>query len=606
MQFFEFYFNPKLKDSIILDSFCYEPDNDRQKELGNLCVVGQITNAMPENQELFKELGNIIQENYYLNPNVSSKEGLKNALMEANTYLQDNLRSGNVNWLGNFDLAVISVNQLLLSFIKVGNIKILLSRNNDIYDISENLEYQNSQGGPGSLFANIALGKLSPNDKILILTGDIFDVFSKHKVIGQLTNLEDWNKKNLTAVLSQYQEQLKKTAGIALLVSLKADSAFAFKPRFNFKWPKINWPSFKKPAFVRQSADFGEARPEPKSEQKPEAKPEPKKEEQPPKLPTMPQVQLPQIPKLNIEAPKVDLLNQKTAIITLVSFLTIGLIVAGIQIYKQKNNPEPIQPVVVQEQTQPTTITTSTPEIKPLSPAFYSFTDFDPQRITLVNGSLFAFNTTQTFKRILIKDKKEETATSSYNVKLAIGGGTVITGITDKNKIIVYTIAKNSFISLTPQLPTSSDIIDFAIYTNNLYLLDSVNGQIYKYRDNKTTPWITKDKVAGAKSIAIDKNVWILTSDSQIKRYFEGVYKETLKIAVDPAIINATKIKTSNALANIFILEPEKNRLVAITKAGKLVKQYTDPAWTDLKDFALGDDGKVYILNGKDIYQLTK
>ena len=589
MQFFEFYFNPKLKESLILDSFCYEPDNDRQKELGNLCVVGQISNALPENQELFKELGNIIQENYYLNPNVSSKEGLKNALMEANTYLQDNLRSGNVNWLGNFDLAVLSINQLLLSFIKVGNIKILLSRNNDLYDISENLEYQNSQSGPGSLFANIALGKLSPNDKILILTGDIFEIFNKNKVIPELTAIEEWDKKNLTAVLNQYQEQLKKTAGIALLVSLKAEPGFAFKPKFNFKWPKIAWPSFKKPALEKPELKKEEEKPQPATPKLPEIK-----------LPELPKVPL---PKLNIETPKLDLLNQKTAIIVLLSLFTIGLITAGIQIYRQKNAPAPIaeQEQVIPQELVATTSLAATPTI----PSFYSFSDFFPERITIAGNSLFAFNNSETFKKIVLKDKKEETATSSNKIKLAIGGTGIIVGITDKNQIANYTIAKNSFALLTPKLPTSSDLVDFAIYASNLYLLDSSNGQIYKFRDNKTTAWITKDTVPGAKSIAIDKNIWIL-ADGQIKKYFEGAYKETLPLSLEPNIKQATKIKTSSALSNLYILDPANNRLLALTKTGKLVKEYSDPGWTNLKDFALAEDNKIYILNGKDIYQIAR
>ena len=65
MKFFEFHFNPKSKEDLVFDSFCYEPEKAYEKKLGNLYMVGLLNNTLPQNQRLLKRLAEVIKKKYY-------------------------------------------------------------------------------------------------------------------------------------------------------------------------------------------------------------------------------------------------------------------------------------------------------------------------------------------------------------------------------------------------------------------------------------------------------------------------------------------------------------------------------------------------------------
>ena len=90
MQIFEFHFNPKAKEEVILDSFIYEPENVYEKKLGTLYVAGELTNALPQNHRFLNNLAPAIKEGYYqLSAQASPEAALKNSLKKANNFLEN-------------------------------------------------------------------------------------------------------------------------------------------------------------------------------------------------------------------------------------------------------------------------------------------------------------------------------------------------------------------------------------------------------------------------------------------------------------------------------------------------------------------------------------
>ena len=149
MQVFEFYFNPKLKSDLIFDSFCYEPENIYERKMGGLYLVGLLKNVLPKNLQLLEKIAKLIKGEYYKKTIFTPEKSLKESLKEANNFLEQIAKRGDVSWLGNLSFAILTFTPhhgfwwgVKLNFTKVGGIKIFLLRTGKIIDIDKKLRFQ--------------------------------------------------------------------------------------------------------------------------------------------------------------------------------------------------------------------------------------------------------------------------------------------------------------------------------------------------------------------------------------------------------------------------------------------------------------------------------
>lgn len=220
MQVFELHFNPGAKKDKIIDSFVYEPENS-EKRLGNLYMAGELVNAMPQNSQFLNNLSSLIKKEYYRAGQKTCEASFQETLKKTNEFLDKQARAGNVGWLGNLNFTILAFKDLILSFTKTGDMKILLIRNGEILDLGQNLEFQDTEPYPLKIFENIAAGKLAQNNKIVVLTKDLFSVFEKNKdLLNQFSRLSD--KKDLKEILRINREVLSKVSGICLLLIANA------------------------------------------------------------------------------------------------------------------------------------------------------------------------------------------------------------------------------------------------------------------------------------------------------------------------------------------------------------------------------------------------
>lgn len=158
----------------------------------------------------------------------------------------------------------------------------------------------------------------------------------------------------------------------------------------------------------------------------------------------------------------------------------------------------------------------------------------------------------------------------------------------------------------------SPAIKDLFVYNQRLYTLDAANKAIYKH--NKTQTGYDKgvvwnkngaEDLAGAISIAIDGDVFVLTDKSLLK--FAGGNKEDFGITgLDPALDKPTTLWTYNDVNNIYILEPTNKRVIVINKLGKLIAQYTAIEWQHPTDMIVDEVKKiVYVIDTNKIYQIN-
>jgi len=263
MQVFEIHFNPKNKEDRIIDSFSCQPTNIYEKRLGNLYMAGELKQAMPQNARFLNNLAAVIQKEYYsAGLKKSCQQGLLDSLKKANEFLDAEVQRGNVSWLGNLNFSILSFNDFLLNFTKIGDMKILLIRNSELSDISQNLESQEAETHSLKIFGNIVTGKLAKNDKVIVLNKDIFSALTQEKgFLNQFTQISD--EKGIKEILKRKKQNLAELSGICLFLIVTDESTskqtltfqqdmpkFSFRQTFikplpSFKFLKIKLPSLK-------------------------------------------------------------------------------------------------------------------------------------------------------------------------------------------------------------------------------------------------------------------------------------------------------------------------------------------------------------------------
>lgn len=221
MQVFQYFFNPKLSEDLILDCTCFYPENIYEKKLGSLYMVGVLKNALPQNQNFLKKIENFIKENYYNKFSIRPERAIKETLKETNEFLANLTKKGDVSWLGNLSFAVLNLKEFNLNFTKTGEIRIFLKRGKKIIDIDKKMRLLDIEPYPLKIFGNVVSGKLVEGDLILILTSEIFDFFQKENLIQKIKEISAFDEKEFKKMFDEKKEKMSKIKGIlfALLLS---------------------------------------------------------------------------------------------------------------------------------------------------------------------------------------------------------------------------------------------------------------------------------------------------------------------------------------------------------------------------------------------------
>jgi len=239
MEIFELHFNPRLKEDLIFDSFCYEPENVYEKRLGGLYMAGELKDALPRNSKFLSRLAQTIKKNYFEHTSLSPERSLKASLKKTNEFLFKLVQKDNASWLGNLNFAILAIRERSLNLTKAGDIKILLLRGGETIDIGERAELKDFEPYPLKIFKNIVSGKLIEDDLIAVLNQETFDFFSQENLIEEIAKIPPDRVKKF---LKRKNKILSETSGLCLLVSLRTKAvkkeSLAFKkqlPVFSFR-----------------------------------------------------------------------------------------------------------------------------------------------------------------------------------------------------------------------------------------------------------------------------------------------------------------------------------------------------------------------------------
>jgi len=573
MQIFELHFNPKLKEDQIFDSFVYEPENIYEKKLGSLYAVGELRNTLPQNLKLLDDVAKSIKKNYYTFSQKFPEKALSQSLKKTNEYLAEKVKKENVSWLGNLNFAVFSLKDFNLVFTKTGYIKILLLRAGQIIDIGKNLDIRKIEPYPLKIFLNVVSGKLFQDDKILVLTKEIFEFFLQQNLLTKIAQTENLDSKKIKEILPSSlftKGEGSKISGICFLSVVKTEptkkhGAILFQSEKKFSFPKIRFP-FKLPKIIKK--------------------------------PSLPKIKLPKI-KIPTMGPIIEKLRPKTKIkkrLILILVLAFVLLL-GFLIFKQ---------AVGRKENE---IKTSLIEIQEKINQAESFLIFKNEEEA---NALFK----EAWKEILLltETKSSDIIDLKQSVEESLENLNKLEKI--ENPELVNEPDPKLFSSPSSSLvepPSFEFNFDLsASYLSSFYFLDKKTCEIIKYSllggENWGSPkkWI-KDKgpCSEPKSMTVDGSVWILNGDNSILRYYAGSFQETIIPDFFPFPENITQIKTKADIPYLYLLEPVKKRIVIIDKKGKIIKQFQSEKFDNLKDVDVSQDGKtIYLLNSSTIYKL--
>jgi len=242
MKVFELHFNLKKKTEEIFDSFVFEPESASEKRLGNLYMIGKFAKILPQNAKFLNSLSRSVKQEYY------QTGKLTESLKKANEFLNKEARSGNVNWLGNLHFGVLSLapykNCWAMNFSKAGDVKILLARKGELLDIGQNLEIKEIEPYPLKLFGNVVTGRVFPDDKIILLTKEVFSLlWERGGFLNRLKNVSE--EKELKKLLKENKKLLSEATGICLLLMITGKPAPVKKIS---KQPAVKRPNLKLPS----------------------------------------------------------------------------------------------------------------------------------------------------------------------------------------------------------------------------------------------------------------------------------------------------------------------------------------------------------------------
>lgn len=157
-------------------------------------------------------------------------------------------------------------------------------------------------------------------------------------------------------------------------------------------------------------------------------------------------------------------------------------------------------------------------------------------------------------------------------------------------------------------------------WSNRIYLLDSNEGQIWKYTyKNSSEKFGPKEsyfanllpEIKDAKDLIIDSYIFVIDSSSNLLRYYGGE-KSDFTIVNSPynGFKTSDSLFTNESLNNLFVIDDKANRVFVFAKDNEKNKLTYMSQYMFEKDMVISgvysdkDSGKVYVITSTAIYEI--
>lgn len=204
------------------------------------------------------------------------------------------------------------------------------------------------------------------------------------------------------------------------------------------------------------------------------------------------------------------------------------------------------------------------------------------------------------------KDKLGQAQVASVNGEFAF--------VYSKDKGIIKVDINNEKASASAKLDKDwGEIADLMGFAGNIYLLDKVSNQIWKYLSiiggysdkRKYLADGVKADFGSALKMQIESSVYVLKTGGEILRFTRGAPDNFSIGGLDKGIKDPKSFFVSSDTENLYILDSGNSRLVVLSKIGEYKGQYSGDKFSSSTDLVVDEKGKkVYLLEGSKIFQM--
>lgn len=148
-------------------------------------------------------------------------------------------------------------------------------------------------------------------------------------------------------------------------------------------------------------------------------------------------------------------------------------------------------------------------------------------------------------------------------------------------------------------------------FDSYLYVFNPAKRNIFRFTFTSSglsqgIGWITDKKNLDfnqVRDMAVDGSVWLTTKDGKVLKYVQGQSQAFTIDGMTEPFLSALQVSTSEADDHLYLLEPEKARIVILSKTGALIKEVLSPTLSAATDIVIADNPRaLFILSGSTVY----
>lgn len=636
---------------LYFDTFSYRGSSFQEKNLGSLFIIGSVKYSQEDLSYLISLAASLAKREYYAGVAVrdqNPKASFENALKKLNEVLEDFFK--NREFELSMGLAAVAGENIYLS--KMGKIKAILARENECIDILNNIALFNKEVTEEKEFSNIVSGKLKADDKLLIFVPlrhissrekSILDSFRKNSQTDFLDKIAQLAGKNDGFTCCAVHAEIKKIKEIPVMSRPNYQTFIATTNNGNLI---KNEPQKTESVGVQGTTDTA---------QSPIITAEVSETQETPKI-IPADVSIVRrknvftslsgfFTNLNLK-PRIgkrpnfnNHLIGTVAAFTILAVVIIGyFLVFGAQssetksVIKQardniqlartwiaKNDLRSARGALRESLDKTSSLSAKDlKDVKSQMLALLDSIDKTSPKLPTIFRDLSGKNNKGNFLRIsalagdiYLLNNNGELSDVAGAGELTILGNFKMEGRqalleTDSGVFAIdpatgamNRIDKKSKKLTIDKLKDFTSVKDFAYYEANIYNIS--DGMVYKYADGlmggaKKKTW-AKQVGQDIQSIAVDGNVFLLSSGGKLSQYFKGGKKSEFDLAISPA--SDARIFTAKDLPFVYLISKTEKRIMVFDKTNEtLMTTYNLSNVGDVNDVAITKDQTIFILAG--------
>ncbi len=601
MKVFELYFNPK-NERKISESFQYKPKDAYEGKLGRIYLIGEISDPESRDRSFLQNIFHVTKEHFYKNTSLSPEKALKETLQEVNDFIAKNKYGDRLS------IVIISSKNFDLNLAKIGRIKIFLLKKEKAKDIGEDAGTEKT-----NLFHDMVSGKMKKEERLMVLTSEIYDFFRKEKLLEEITN-KGPSQETIEKISKLQKEKQPNSSGVAFIIdhaiSLKEKETKVISKERNEKF------SFRK-VFLKNISSLSKLRALNLKNNIPEIKiKRPFSEKNPFFLVAL----LVAVILLGAIAIKIEnnirTKKDREKIILIEEKISEGK--EGNNIPLMKEALEDLSFLIEKESFEKEAMEMHSSLEKHLEDLFPreevdnlslvgTVEKMNPDQISLLNENVYLFSSSSSDVIVMNTQSGQanlQNLPTENNISLSSPSSEKVIAFSPPNNLFFVTGENYSLLKIN-LIEEQQEFVSLSSFLRRPYFLDS-KGRIVYYIEKDPISWIKQEKafVKNGKSLSIDGSIFVLDSENKIHKYHKGEKEGTINYSVFPPLKNKGKIYT-HPNTPLFIADKKEKRIIILEKDGTIINQIFNEKFALLKDITITPDGKkIYLLLGEEVYSL--